>query len=93
MLLIHSHEPIQRGGPHLKNHKNIGFLCNTGLDPLENHKATKPAFNMLNHHWHASKMPFKWHFAGRPMMAPLLWYLDSPSPHQLKKLIKQLSPL
>ena len=36
------------GGPDppLKNHKNIGFLCNTGLDPLKNHKATKPAFNV-----------------------------------------------
>ena len=27
----------------LKNHKNIGFLSNTGSDPLENHIATKPA--------------------------------------------------
>ena len=26
----------------LKNHKNIGFLSNTGPDPLKNHKATKP---------------------------------------------------
>ena len=26
------------------NHKNIGFLSNTGPDPLKNHKATKPAF-------------------------------------------------
>ena len=24
----------------------IGFLSNTGQDPLENHKATKPAFNV-----------------------------------------------
>ena len=30
----------------LKNHKNIGFLSNTGPDPLKNHKATKPAFNI-----------------------------------------------
>ena len=48
---------IQRGGgggggggagldPHLKNCKNIGFLRKTGLDPLKNHKATKPAFNV-----------------------------------------------
>ena len=29
-------------GPPLKNHKNIGFLSNTGPDPLKNHKATKP---------------------------------------------------
>ena len=30
----------------LKNYKNIGFLSNTGPDPLKNHKATKPAFNV-----------------------------------------------
>ena len=30
----------------LKNHKNIGFRCNTGPDPLIDHKATKPAFNV-----------------------------------------------
>ena len=29
-----------------KNHKNIGFLVNTGPHPLNNHKATKPAFNV-----------------------------------------------
>ena len=27
-------------GPSLNNHKNIGFLSNTGPDPLKNHKAT-----------------------------------------------------
>ena len=26
--------------------KNIGFLSNTGPDPLKNHKAAKPAFNV-----------------------------------------------
>ena len=44
------HVRIQRGhrgsGPHLKNHKNIGLLSNTDPDPLYNHKATKPAFNV-----------------------------------------------
>ena len=30
----------------LKNHKNIGFLSNTGPDPLKNQKATKQAFNV-----------------------------------------------
>ena len=30
----------------LKNHKNIGFISNTGPEPLKNHKATKPAFNV-----------------------------------------------
>ena len=29
----------------LENHKNIGFLSNNP-DPLKNHKATKPAFNV-----------------------------------------------
>ena len=28
----------------LENHKAIGFLSNTGPNPLKNHKATKPAF-------------------------------------------------
>ena len=37
------------GGPDplpLKKHKNIGFLSNTGPDPLNNYKASKPAFNV-----------------------------------------------
>ena len=39
---------VETGGPTstLKNHENIGFLSNTGPDPLKNHKATKPAFNV-----------------------------------------------
>ena len=32
--------------PPLKNQKNIGFLSNTGHDPMEDRKATKPAFNV-----------------------------------------------
>ena len=44
------HGRIQRGGQGvrtpLKNHKNIGFLSNTGADHLKNHRATKPAFNV-----------------------------------------------
>ena len=28
------------------NHKIIGFLSNTGPDPLKNHKATTPEFNV-----------------------------------------------
>ena len=32
--------------PPLKNHQNIVFLSNTGPDPLENQKATKPVFNV-----------------------------------------------
>ena len=38
------------GGPTpstpMKNHKHIVFLSNTCPDPLNNHKSTKPAFNV-----------------------------------------------
>ena len=30
----------------LINHKNIEFLCNADPDPFNNHKATRPAFNV-----------------------------------------------
>ena len=52
----------------LKTHKNIGFLCNTGLDPL---KITKlpSQYSMLGHHRPASQTPFQWRFAGGLMMA------------------------
>ena len=32
--------------PSPEKSQNIGFLCKTGPDPLKNHKATKPAFNV-----------------------------------------------
>ena len=32
--------------PPMKNHQNIGFLSNTGQDPLKKHKAAKPVFNV-----------------------------------------------
>ena len=32
----------------LKNHKTIGFLCNTGPDQMKSHKATKPAFKIVS---------------------------------------------
>ena len=39
----------------------------------------------LGHYQHASETPYKWHFAGGPMMARLKCYLDPPTPYQLKK--------
>ena len=44
-------DPVGGGGGHggwtpLENHKNIGFLRTTCPDPLKNHKATNPAFNV-----------------------------------------------
>ena len=44
-------------------------------DPLKNHKATK-LDSMLGYHRDASETPFKWRFAGGPMMARFKWYLD-----------------
>ena len=43
------HTRIKRGAggtdtPCYGKHKAIGLLINTGLNPMENHKATKPAF-------------------------------------------------
>ena len=60
------HARIQRGVqevrtppplPPPENHKNIGFLRNTGPDPL---KITKlpSQHSMLGHHRHASETPF-----------------------------------
>ena len=74
------------GGPDppLKNHKNIGFLCNTCLDPLKNHKATKPAFNVGPSsacQGNAISRAICW----RADDGPFLRYLDPISPHQLKK--------
>ena len=58
-----------------ENHTNIGLPCNTGSDPLKNHKATKPAFNV----WPSSAASF----ARGLMMAHLKQYLIPVSPHQL----------
>ena len=68
---------IQRGDtwvgiPPMKNKKkNIGFLSNTGPDPLKNHKATKPAITDGLSLALQQNVIFKWCFAGRPMMARL----------------------
>ena len=65
----------------MKNYNNIGFLSNTGPDPL---KITKlpSQHSMLSHHRYTSETPFKWRFAGVLMME---WHLDPPYPHKLKK--------
>ena len=57
----------------LKNHKNIGFLSNTGPDPLENHKATKPAFNVGPSTAHISLADRKYPaFIGIWILSPLI---------------------
>ena len=54
--------------PPLENYKNIGFLSNTGPDPLQ---ITKPPIqhSMFGHHRSASEMPFKWRFSSGLLMA------------------------
>ena len=55
-------------GPPLENYKNIGFLSNTGPDPLKIIKLPIK-HSMLGHHRAASETPFKWRFTGGPLMS------------------------
>ena len=72
-------------GPPLKNHKNIGFLSNTGPDPLKNHKATKPALNVgpasarqqnVKHHF----MVFRWRTDDGPLIVVFGSFTPPPPP-------------
>ena len=61
------------GGGGVNQNSVIGpFLSNTGPDPLENNKNTMHDSIQC---W-AIISPFKWRFAGGPMMARVKWYLD-----------------
>ena len=54
----------------MKNHKAIGFLSNTGPDPLKNHKATKPAFSVgpsSVHQRNAISMALHWQADDTPL--------------------------
>ena len=54
--------------------RKLGFLSNTGPDPLKTTKLPSQ-HSMLGHHRHASETPFKWRFAGMSMTAG--FYMDS----------------
>ena len=77
---LRTHGRIQKGGqgpgpPPPENHTycSIGFICNTGADPLKNHKATKPAFNVVPLSAHQrNAMAFRWRADDG------LWILYSP---------------
>ena len=43
----------------MEKQKAVNFLRNTGLEPLEKHKAAD-----VGHHRTGSESPFKWRFAG-----------------------------
>ena len=51
----------------LEYYQNIGFQSNTGPDPLKITKLTIQ-HSMLGHHRPASETPFKWRFAGGPLV-------------------------
>ena len=67
-------------GPHLKNYKNIGYLSNTGQDPLKSTKLPKPAFNVGHQSARQRNAIYicKWRFAGEPMMVRFsgIWSLS-----------------
>ena len=67
--------------PPPKNHKAIWFLSNTGPDPLENHKATKTAFNV-------GPSSARWWGDDDPLL--VVFVLDPLSPHQLKNIYKNV---
>ena len=71
-------------GPPLENHKNIGFLSNTGPDPVATRVPSQ--HYMTGHHRSASETPFKRRYASGPIMTPAfggIWILSPP--YQLKK--------
>ena len=63
-------DPEGGGGGGEEKSQYIEFLSNTGPDPLKDHKATKPAFN-VGPSSARREMPFKWHVAGGLMITHL----------------------
>ena len=49
---------VRTRSPPLKNHQNIGFLCNTCPHPLKNYKPTKPVFDIGPASAHQQNGPF-----------------------------------
>ena len=71
-------------GPPLNNHKIQGFFAIlVWITKLTSQHL------VLGHHRPASEMPFKWRFAGGPLMARLKWYFDPLSPNQQRKECKK----
>ena len=79
-------------GPPLLNHKNIGFLSNTGPGPLKNHKAINPAFNVgpsSARQRNAISMAFRWRADNGPLIVVFSSFLHSST----KKKLLNLDPL
>ena len=91
-----SHARIQGGGVGTggpdpsKNHKNIGFFSNAGLDLLKSHKVTKPASNsgpLLARQRNTIYLVFRWPVNDGPLIA-VFGYLLSP-----QKTYSKLDPI
>ena len=78
----------------LKKHKNIGFLSNTGPDPLKITKLSSQ-HSILGHQWHACETPFKWRLAGGADDGPIIVIFGPPTIINKKKTKKnvKLDPL
>ena len=57
-----------RGSRPSRKITKIGFLSNTVMDPLKNRQATRSEF-IVRPSSGRQQTPFKWRFAGGPMMA------------------------
>ena len=53
------------GPPLEKTHQKVRFLSNIGPDPLKNHKANKPAFNVGRS---SVRQPFRWRAEKGPLI-------------------------
>ena len=84
---------IQRGGtggpdpPPLENHKNIGFLSNTGPDRLtQSYQASIQCWAIISPQRNAISMAFRWRADDGTFLDILIFgYLDPLTPQQLKK--------
>ena len=73
------------GSPPSENHTAIGFLSYTGLDPLKNHKVTKPAFN-VGPSSACQRNSISVAFRSRADDGPLLVVFGSPLPSLTKQM-------
>ena len=80
-------------GTPLENHKNIGFLSNTGPDSFKNHKATKPAFNVglsLARQRNAIEMAFRWRADDGPLIVVFRSFLPLSTKKNVVKVVEPL---
>ena len=64
-------------GPPLENHKNLGFHSNSCPDPLKNHEATEPPFNVgpsSARQRNAIQMAFRWRTDDGSLMVVIFGY-------------------